>query len=205
MARLPPPRGAMHRSLRIPDLRAGGDSPLRTSSRLAVPAICAIRRLPTRGSAPASRTPHPEFNRNRAPTTDRSSRQQIAAMSMLRSSNREKHAPEKLFDAVRLVVWFIRAIPKLPEAVQAPVMRAGIVVNVTPEDRRQLERDCGRSQRDAKARLARQNGGASFARSKTSRSLSTVSSLKPTPTQNRSSGPPIRAAFSPLSNVGSKR
>ena len=34
---------------------------------------------------------------------------------------------------------FIRAIPKLPEAVQALVMRAGIVVNVTPEDRRRLE------------------------------------------------------------------
>jgi hypothetical protein len=47
-----------------------------------------------RGSAPASRTPHSEFNRNRAPATDRSSRQQTAAMSMLRSSNHEKHAPE---------------------------------------------------------------------------------------------------------------
>src|ERR1700757_2503310 len=28
VARLPPPRDAMHRSLRVPDLRAGGDSPL---------------------------------------------------------------------------------------------------------------------------------------------------------------------------------
>ena len=37
------------------------------------------------------------------------------------------------------MVCFIRAIPKVPEAVQALVMRAGIVVNVTPEDRRQLE------------------------------------------------------------------
>jgi hypothetical protein len=37
---------------------------------------------------------HSEFNRNRAPATDHSSRQQTAAMSMLRSSNREKHAPE---------------------------------------------------------------------------------------------------------------
>ena len=48
----------------------------------------------SRGSAPASRTAHSEFNRNHAPATDRSSRQQIAAMSMLHSSNREKHAPE---------------------------------------------------------------------------------------------------------------
>jgi hypothetical protein len=47
-----------------------------------------------RGSAPASRTAHSKFNRNRAPATDRSSRQQTAAMSMLRSSNREKDAPE---------------------------------------------------------------------------------------------------------------
>ena len=37
------------------------------------------------------------------------------------------------------VVWFIREIPKMPEAVQALVMRAGIVVKVTPEDRRRLE------------------------------------------------------------------
>src|SRR6202171_3324976 len=33
----------------------------------------------------------------------------------------------------------MRAIPKLPEAVQALVMRAGIVVNVTRTDRRRLE------------------------------------------------------------------
>src|SRR3982075_3478502 len=38
-----------------------------------------------------------------------------------------------------LVAWFIRAIPKLPEAVQALAMRAGIVVNVTRTDRRRLE------------------------------------------------------------------
>src|SRR3984893_13743114 len=46
VARLPPPRDAVHRSLRIPDLRAGGDSPLTTLSRLAAPATCTIRRLP---------------------------------------------------------------------------------------------------------------------------------------------------------------
>src|SRR5215472_9272772 len=38
-----------------------------------------------------------------------------------------------------LVVSFIRAIPKWPEAVQALGMRAGIVVNVTRADRRRLE------------------------------------------------------------------
>jgi len=37
------------------------------------------------------------------------------------------------------VVWFIRAIPKSTEAVQALAMRAGIVVNVTRADRRRLE------------------------------------------------------------------
>ena len=41
MARLPSPRHAVHRSLRIPDLRAGDDSPLRTSFRHA-----ASRNLP---------------------------------------------------------------------------------------------------------------------------------------------------------------
>jgi hypothetical protein len=52
------------------------------------------RALAVGGFAPASRTAHSEFNRNRAPATDRSSRQQTAAMSMLRSSNRKKYAPE---------------------------------------------------------------------------------------------------------------
>ena len=47
MARLPSPRHAVHRGLRIPDLREGDDSPLRTSFRHAVPATCRSRRLPT--------------------------------------------------------------------------------------------------------------------------------------------------------------
>ena len=47
MARLPSPRHAVHRRLRIPDLRAGDDSPLRTSFRPAVPETCRTRRLPT--------------------------------------------------------------------------------------------------------------------------------------------------------------
>ncbi len=38
-----------------------------------------------------------------------------------------------------LVARFIQAIPKSREAVQALGMRAGIVVNVTPADRRRLE------------------------------------------------------------------
>jgi hypothetical protein len=37
----------------------------------------------SRGSAPASRTAHSEFNRNHAPATDHSARQQLATMSML--------------------------------------------------------------------------------------------------------------------------
>src|SRR5450756_1134380 len=46
-----------------------------------------------RGSASASRTAHSKLDRNRASATDRRSRQQTAAMSMLRSSNRKTHAP----------------------------------------------------------------------------------------------------------------
>src|SRR5260370_14667319 len=37
----------VHRSLRIPDLREGDDSPLRTSSRRSAPATCHTRQLPT--------------------------------------------------------------------------------------------------------------------------------------------------------------
>ena len=42
-----------------------------------------------RGSAATSRTAHSKLDRNRAPTTDHRSHQQIAAMSMLRSSHRK--------------------------------------------------------------------------------------------------------------------
>ena len=47
LARLPPPRHAVHRSLRIPDLRAGDDSPLSTSCHRAVPSACRSQRLQT--------------------------------------------------------------------------------------------------------------------------------------------------------------
>jgi hypothetical protein len=47
MARLPPPRHAVHRGLRIPGLREGDDSPLGTSFHRAVQGTCRSRRLPT--------------------------------------------------------------------------------------------------------------------------------------------------------------
>src|SRR3979409_2678831 len=45
MARLPPSRHPLHCSLRIPDLRARNDSPLRRSCHPALSAICLTRRL----------------------------------------------------------------------------------------------------------------------------------------------------------------
>jgi len=47
MARLPPSRHAVHRRLRLPDFRAGGDSPLTTSFHQAPPGGWPIRRLST--------------------------------------------------------------------------------------------------------------------------------------------------------------
>ena len=47
LARLSSPRHAVHRSLRLPDLRAGDDSPLWTACRQVHPGGCAIRWLPT--------------------------------------------------------------------------------------------------------------------------------------------------------------
>src|SRR6516162_4483400 len=45
MARLSPPRHPLHCGLRILDLRAGEDSPLKRSYHQAVPAICLTRGL----------------------------------------------------------------------------------------------------------------------------------------------------------------
>src|SRR5216683_5562492 len=47
VAWFPPSRDAVHRGVRIPDLREGDDSPLRTLFRRAAPATCRTRRLPT--------------------------------------------------------------------------------------------------------------------------------------------------------------
>src|SRR6516162_3829692 len=46
LARLPPSRHPLHCGVRIPDLRARDDSPLRRSCHHALPAICITRRLP---------------------------------------------------------------------------------------------------------------------------------------------------------------
>ena len=47
LARLPPSRQSLHRCLRVPDLRKGDDSPLRSFRRLATRGICPSRWLPT--------------------------------------------------------------------------------------------------------------------------------------------------------------
>src|SRR5438874_12763348 len=47
MARLPSSCHAVHRSLRIPDLRAGDDSPLSNAFHQAALAACHSQRLPT--------------------------------------------------------------------------------------------------------------------------------------------------------------
>jgi SRSO17 transposase len=47
LAWLSSPRHPVHRSLRFPDLRAGDDSPLRTSFRQGAPGVCHFRWLPT--------------------------------------------------------------------------------------------------------------------------------------------------------------
>ncbi len=52
MARLPSPRHAVHRGLRVPDLREGDDSPLWTSFHHAVPATCRTRQLSTQRFRP---------------------------------------------------------------------------------------------------------------------------------------------------------
>jgi hypothetical protein len=71
----------------------------------------------------------------------------------------------------------------MPEAVQALVMRAGIVVKVAPEDRRRLEAIVG--DRNAPQKH--------------------VWRAKIIFGDSPSSGPPIPAVSSPLSNTGNKR
>ena len=59
------------------------------------PAAAVPRGYRPRGSTAAARTPYSKFDRDDAPTTDRSARQRTASMSMLRHSNQTAHAKEK--------------------------------------------------------------------------------------------------------------
>src|SRR5712691_71661 len=82
MARLPPSCHAVYRGLRIPDLRAGDDSPLRTSHRHVLPATCRFRRLPTQRLRPCGLN-----------ATLRTQSQPSADVSSSRSSRRYHDAP----------------------------------------------------------------------------------------------------------------
>ena len=66
LAWLPSSRNSLCRSLRIPDLRNGDDSALRTSPHLARHTICTSRRLSTRRVAAPVATPYAELDRNAA-------------------------------------------------------------------------------------------------------------------------------------------
>jgi hypothetical protein len=101
-ARLPPPRHAVRRSLRVPDLRAETIPPSGPRSDVQFPPSALPDGYRPRGSAPASRTAHSELNRNRAPTTDCDSRPEITAMSMLPRLQPQDTCAHKLYDAVRL-------------------------------------------------------------------------------------------------------
>src|SRR5664279_4814776 len=95
MARLPPPRHAVHHRLRIPGLREGDDSPLWTSFRQAVRETSVPNGYRPRGSAAANPTTRPELDRDTAHTPQRRPRQQIIEMPMLRNSNTQKHTTQK--------------------------------------------------------------------------------------------------------------
>ena len=95
MARLPSPRHAVHRRLRIPDLRAGDDSPLRTSFRHAVPELAVPDGYRPRGAADPARASHPKLDRNHASTIDRRARQKPATMSVLQLCDRKALTAQK--------------------------------------------------------------------------------------------------------------
>ncbi len=103
MARLPSPRNAVHRSLRIPDLREGDNSPSGTRSTAPAPAICPIQGLPTqrlRRRVPNRHVPNSIATMRRR--LDHRARQNPAAMSMLRRPDPAAAAVGKFMTPVRL-------------------------------------------------------------------------------------------------------
>src|SRR3989442_8868862 len=102
MARLPPSCHAVHRGLRIPDLRAGDDSPLRTSHHHAVPATCRSRRLPTQRLHPCglNATLRTQSQPCADVSSSRSSRRYHDALAAQRQSSEKRRV--QIYDAVVL-------------------------------------------------------------------------------------------------------
>src|SRR5208337_3624834 len=105
MARLPPSRNTLHRRLRLPDLREGDDSPLRTSRRPEAPETSRSRRLPTqrrRRSDPSatSRTRSPPCA-DATPSLSQGASNDVPAAT-LRANKRLR---SETYDAVRLALY----------------------------------------------------------------------------------------------------
>src|SRR6266403_5502981 len=85
MARLPPPRHAVHSSLRIPNLRAGDDSPLSITFRRVARDAFNSPRLPTPRIRHRGLNDTYQLNRDHATTPGDRSRQNALAMSVLQT------------------------------------------------------------------------------------------------------------------------
>src|SRR6185295_9414680 len=102
VAGVSPPRHAVHRRLRVPDLREGADSPLSSWCRGEIPKTCRSHRLPTprrRQSGPNGTSP------TRLPRCDDTSLSRSPAASTdvhaaMRSASQRTSVPT--YDAVRL-------------------------------------------------------------------------------------------------------
>src|SRR5215471_1404285 len=104
MARLPPPRYAVHRGLRVPDRRAGGDSPLRTASLPEVREACPSRRLSTPRSRPCGL--NATFPIQSRPCTAISSSRSHEACRAVQPAHAPSRArPQMASDAVRLAEY----------------------------------------------------------------------------------------------------
>src|ERR1700736_2228896 len=104
MARLSPPRHALHRHIRLLDLRKGDDSPLRTVFLRALRAVCASPKLSTprrRRSDPSatSQTPSPQ-----CAATSLSLLPGACRDARVASRHDQKSCPNFGYDAVRLIV-----------------------------------------------------------------------------------------------------
>src|ERR1700719_1608037 len=103
MARLSPPRHALHRHIRLLDLRKGDDSPLSTVFLRVLRAVCASPKLSTprrRRSEPSatSQTPSPQ-----CAATSLSLSPGACRDARVASRHEQKSRPNFEYDALRLV------------------------------------------------------------------------------------------------------
>src|SRR5207245_7174117 len=130
LARLSPSRDTVHRRLRLPDLREGDDSPLRTMCHPETPAACRSRRLPIQRRRRSG--PNDTSQTRSPPCDDVSPSPSRGASFDVHAATRPAEPMKDAYDAVRLtIVELSTSLKRTPNWCLQPNMRHSYYSRIT--------------------------------------------------------------------------